>query len=239
MKECIGWKFPPRDGGLYAGPSDPGIEIFAGRPYMSLAREVIQNSLDARRSHKDGERIRVTFERIDILPEHIPGKGELLESFKSCRKEARRTKSDKGIKFFDDGIKMLASRKKISCLKVSDYNTTGLRGGEDDPEGQWCAITKGSGSSVHKDITAGGSYGIGKSAPFAASDLHTVFYYTNYFDKKSGRLCERAQGKAILMSHDNAQGKQAQGTGFYGVLERCLPINNEGGGRYRSSLDGR
>ncbi len=228
MKGSVGWKFPPNEGGTFDGFNEASIETFAGRPYMSLAREVIQNSLDARRSHN--ERITVSFEKIDVMPEELPGRDELLKSFKSCRREARSTDSEKGVAFFERGIKLLEGSKKISCLKVLDYNTTGLRGGEDETKGQWFAITKGRGISAHKDKTAGGSYGIGKSAPYVVSDLRTVFYYTNYFDKKTRRTCERAQGKAMLMSHSDEQGNQTQGTGFYGLRDMCRPINDDGGG---------
>lgn len=44
----IGWNFPSNNGGTEAGFNDSGIETFAGKPFESLAREIIQNSLDAR-----------------------------------------------------------------------------------------------------------------------------------------------------------------------------------------------
>ena len=48
MTSRIGWRFPPTNGGQADGFNDPGIAHFNGLPLTSLARETIQNSLDAR-----------------------------------------------------------------------------------------------------------------------------------------------------------------------------------------------
>ena len=47
MAEKIGWRFPPTNGGRVDRFNDPGIAHFDGNPLVSLARETIQNSLDA------------------------------------------------------------------------------------------------------------------------------------------------------------------------------------------------
>jgi len=44
----IGWNFPPTGGGVETGINDAGIVTFDGAPLSSLAREIIQNPLDAR-----------------------------------------------------------------------------------------------------------------------------------------------------------------------------------------------
>ena len=49
----FGWRFPPTNGGRVDGFNDPGIAHFSGSPYSSLARETIQNSLDARDNHDE------------------------------------------------------------------------------------------------------------------------------------------------------------------------------------------
>ncbi len=43
------WNFPENTGGEFDGFKDAGIEYFAGNPYSAIAREVIQNSVDAPR----------------------------------------------------------------------------------------------------------------------------------------------------------------------------------------------
>ena len=65
MKEGIGWKFPSSGGGAVAGFNDSGIETYMGKPFESLAREVIQNSLDARTSLYP---VTVSFELQKIFP---------------------------------------------------------------------------------------------------------------------------------------------------------------------------
>ena len=46
----IGWSFPPNNYGVNAGANDGAIDAFAGTRLSSVVREIIQNSLDARRS---------------------------------------------------------------------------------------------------------------------------------------------------------------------------------------------
>ena len=216
----VGWEFPANNGGSFGGFNDSGIETYAGKPFMSLAREVIQNSLDAK--HGDGK-VTVSFEREDISVADLPGCDELRKAFDSCKEQAKNIDNEKAVNFFNHGVSALNS-DKISCLRISDYNTTGLRGDEDDIGKQWHAITKASGVSAKESKTAGGSYGIGKYAPFAVSELRTVFYYTKYTE--DGASCERAQGKAILMSHEGNNGT-TQHIGFYGLRDRCRALNGE------------
>ena len=47
---AIEWSFPSNNFGTLNGIGEAGIETFKGAPYRSLAREICQNSLDARSS---------------------------------------------------------------------------------------------------------------------------------------------------------------------------------------------
>jgi len=49
----IGWNFPSNNHGQKAGLNDSGIETFLGTPLQSLAREVVQNSIDASNTHAE------------------------------------------------------------------------------------------------------------------------------------------------------------------------------------------
>ena len=71
---------------------------------------------------------------------------------------------------------------------------------------------------------AGGSHGFGKYAPFAVSDLRTVFYWTSY--QENGEEVEHFQGKSVLMSHQGHDG-ETQGTGFYGIREGCRELGGQ------------
>ena len=121
----------------------------------------------------------------------------------------------KGKEFFENAKKILTG-KSINCLKILDSNTTGLQG--DRKKGDWHRLTKATGKP-QTEKNAGGSFGIGKNAPFAVSDLRTVFYSTRY--GANGKDAEYAQGKAILVSHAESNGGETQAVGFYGVREHC------------------
>ena len=182
MTEKRGWKFPPTNGGRIDGFNDPGMAHFNGTPVASLARETLQNSLDAGNSDKP---VQVTFELVNLDPNDL-GKDELKRAFEACRQEAEDDKAARG--FLEEAIDVLM-QEKVPCLRVSDRNTTGLR------RNQWRALVKMQGVSLKPEEGAGGSHGIGKYAPFAVSELRTVFYWTSY--QKENRRIETFQGKSV------------------------------------------
>ena len=218
MADKIGWHFPPSGGGVDGGFNHPGIEYYSGNPEYHLAREIIQNSLDARASAK--KPVVVQFEAFDVKKGEFPGHGELLTSFKACLKDERG--NEKAERFFKEGVGVLGGAA-IRCLQISDANTSGLRG-KLERRGQWHNLTKAVGrSGSDKSEVAGGSYGIGKNAPFTLSSLRTVFYSTSY-KEDSGRFYHCAQGKAILTSHKSKSLGLSQSDGFFGVVDDCRPI---------------
>ena len=207
---AIGWHFPPTNGGLGHGFNDPGIAHFRGSPYSSLARETIQNSLDARAN--SGQPVDVTFEKSELLPDEM-GRTELSAAFEACLSEI--DPEDLAQPELVRARNVLA-KDRIAVLRVSDGNTTGLH------DRQWRTLVKMQGASFKAELEgAGGSHGIGKYAPFAVSALRTVFYWTCYED--GGSNVERFQGKCVLMSH-MAKGEEVQGTGFYGLRDGCLDL---------------
>ena len=216
----VQWVFPSSNGGTDKGFNDAGIETFTGARYDSLAREIIQNSLDA--AIDNNTKVTVEFDFLKIARDDFPGAKELLKVMNKCLAENQG--NTKAKKFFEDAIKVL-NKKDIPCLKISDSGTTGLRGDYRRREGKWYAITKAEGVSEKADSTAGGSYGIGKSAPFVVSSLRTVFYSTIY--EESGQDVMRAQGKSILVSHKINGNEYTQAVGFYGEKKGCMPIEGD------------
>ena len=205
-----GWRFPPTNGGRVDGFNDPGIAHFSGTPYSSLARETIQNSLDARDSYD--QPVHVSFEVIKLSPDDM-GRAELSAAIDACRGEVD---SDDPAQPELIRAQEVLARESIPFLRVSDRNTTGLRGKH------WRTLVKMQGASFKADLEgAGGSFGIGKYAPFAVSALRTVFYWTCY--EEDGRNLERFQGKCVLMSHQH-DGEEVQGTGFYGLRDGCVEM---------------
>ncbi len=213
MTSEIGWRFPPTNGGQADAFNDAGIAHFNGLPMASLARETLQNSLDARDDM--GIPVHVSFELVPLSPEDI-GLDELAEAIDACEQVAG---DDPMAKHGLEAARGVIGENTITCLRVSDSNTTGLRGD------QWRTLVKMKGLSLKPGVEgAGGSHGFGKYAPFAVSDLRTVFYWTFY--QENGQAVEHFQGKSVLMSHQGNEG-ETQGTGFYGIKQGCLELEGE------------
>lgn len=136
------------------------------------------------------------------------------------------------MEFFEQAKKVSESTK-ISLLRISDFNTTGLTGSDQEYNTPWQNLVKASGVS-DKAGSSGGSFGIGKSAPFACSDLRTVFYATQ---DKNG--LKAFQGIARLVSFKKKESKESNadevstGIGYYGesirkrAIRECLSLDQE------------
>ena len=78
----MNWVFPRNDGGRDSGFHDAGVETFKGNLDRYLARELIQNSLDAR---LDSEKpVRVKFQLLKLDRHQLPGMDYLQASFAQC-----------------------------------------------------------------------------------------------------------------------------------------------------------
>ena len=118
-------------------------------------------------------------------------------------------------------------------MRISDFNTTGITGSREKKSSNWIDLVKSSGVS-NKTGTAGGSYGIGKNAPFASSELRIVYYRT--LDKDNIRayqgVAKLASFEEERLDKDNIWGSlskkkkkiMTQGIGFYGNIENNLPV---------------
>ena len=217
----IDWNFPSNNFGTISGIGEAGIETFKGSPYRSLAREICQNSLDARLDAS--KPVRVEFSLSYIPPEDIRQFDTLKSAFRSCRSFWKEHGNKKTADFFNKALKR-SEADRISMLRISDFNTTGLTGSDKEYNLPWQNLVKASGVSS-KGGSAGGSFGIGKSAPFACSDFRTVFYST--LDNKG---LKAFQGVARLVSfrQKNILGldkdSMTTGTGFYGETKKNSAI---------------
>lgn len=198
--------FPSNNGGEVKGISDSGIETFSGNSIKGLAREILQNSLDANK--KSSKPAFVEFELFQLSFENIPGSSSLMDAFNRARFFWERQTSKKAKKFFDQALDQ--TNDLIDILRISDFNTSGLLGSKDDYNTPWVNLTKSAGVS-DKDNGTMGSFGIGKFATFAASSLRTVFYNTVAQDGESA-----FQGISRLTSFIDNEGTTTQGTGYLG-----------------------
>ena len=209
------WRFPSNDYGENKGINDSGVAMFRGTPLKSLAREICQNSLDA----ATGNKTIVEFNMFSIPSNQIPGRDALQDTFQRCLSFWGGQKALTTKEFFTNAINKI-SADACDFLRISDFNTTGLTGSREEINTDWTNLTKSSGASDKKG-TAGGSYGIGKFAPFACSDFSTVFYST--YDINGERA---SQGVSRLVTFTREDGQNTQGTGYYGN-ERNTPVYDE------------
>lgn len=201
------WNFPSNNYGQIFGIADSGIETFKGTPIKSLAREICQNSLDA--ALKNGEPTSIEFKTFEIDHHKIPDYSNLEDALKRALDYWSQQQSTKAKTFFKQALDVI-HKPTITCLRISDFNTSGLVGSHEEYNSPWCNLTKSSGAS-DKSGSYGGSFGIGKFAPYACSSLRTVFYSTS---DKDG-VCA-SQGVSRLTSFKNKNNETTQGTGFYG-----------------------
>ena len=216
MPPRIGWSFPSNNHGREDGLNDPGIETFRNDPLRSLSKEGAQNTSDAA-DEKSGKPVEIRFELLDLPMETFPDAGHFQQMLKAC--ENYWSTNAAARKFFKNALKLMKG-DTVRVLKMSDYNTTGLLGPVDDRTSDWFKLTKAVGSS-DKAGGAGGSFGIGKHAPFACSELRTVLYGTK---DKNGQYA--FQGVSKLVTHLNRENEPTQGTGYCGIKSKNTPITD-------------
>lgn len=214
---AIEWFFPTRGYGETEGLSNPGIEMFKGEPIRAMAREICQNSLDAavRGTEKP---VRVEFEKFFISVTDFPGMEAMRDILEKCREFWKDQNDNKTERFIKEAAREIAEGQSIFVLRVSDYNTTGLKGAfSEEKITPWKSLVQGNAFSVKNTDSAAGSYGIGKAAPFVVSKLQTVFYRT--YDVDGERA---AQGVTHLVAFEDEEmalpGEDTvrRSTGYYG-----------------------
>lgn len=212
------WRFIENGYGCESGLDSSDIETFKKDPIASLARESCQNSIDAR---KGDEPVKIHFKSFEIETNKIPGIKELKNELEECRDSY-----EIGTKYYKKFEQMIneANENKILCLRISDFNTTGLNGVKsNDRKKSFYYLTKGNGLTTKIGSTSGGSKGIGKFASFVASSIHTVFYSTLNEDDEKGYM-----GISKLTSRPIKEkpGMSTTGYGYYCNTEKINPILN-------------
>lgn len=185
------WIFPKTDGGQENGFDNTDVEHFNESPIKSLAREIVQNSIDAMDKNLN-KKVRIEFKLFDLKCEDIPGYSEMVDNLQYCIDYWEEMDIPKTVKSLKE-IKSQLEKPVITCLRISDFNTTGLTGIYSKRNSAWFKLLRGSGISGSND-ERGGSKGIGKFATFTNSILRTVFYSTSNNEGQCGyqgvlRLC--------------------------------------------------
>ena len=176
------WEFPGGFGLTPTGSNGAGIETFLDNIPMSLTREVLQNSIDAHQKNLNAP-VRVEFKFETIQAKEILGENELIDDILPKAERFWKEKNNADTLHYLETFKSVLTSETIDMLVISDYNTTGLN------NKNFASLIEGDAYSEKTDETSAGSKGIGKAAPFAASNLRTVFYNsksTNDGDKFAG-----------------------------------------------------
>src|SRR6266404_2473947 len=158
--------FPPLSGGTVSGLNDAGIETFEGDFARNVVRECAQNSLDAVASSE--QPVIVTIARVSLLRSDLEFMPALEETLRACRDYWH--EHPKAKKFFTTALAG-AGRKEIDAVQISDFNTTGVDGSDEDNTGRWFGLVKSRGVSNQKGDESAGAFGIGKDAPLAGSQF--------------------------------------------------------------------
>jgi len=194
--------------------NDPIKTMFGKNLEDNLPREAIQNSLDACLNKK--KPVIVKFKLEKWSEKDIPHSKSFEEILQACS-------SDKKSKeHFKKALKILKGGS-IPVLILSDFNTTGLTGADDDESSKFYKFFKSvGGSGAEKDDGMGGSYGYGKGANISGSGLDT-FFATSWFEEK-GKINALFMGSLRLVSH-TIKGVSKRGIGSYG-LPGQKPVRN-------------
>ncbi len=170
------WKFVHAKGLKVQGMNHSGEDRFSDNKYQSLAREVIQNSLDARNKNLSSDTpVKIEFSLMKIENDEFPEIAYIRDEVIPKAQGFSKWKSNEDTKEYLSEMNDALNMPEISVLRISDFGTTGLN------ENQYESII-GEGYSVKVDDDSQGSKGIGKAAPFVNSIFRTVFYNSKSTD---------------------------------------------------------
>ena len=212
------WRFPDNNYTSENGLDTSDMEMFKKDPVSSLAREICQNSIDASYGEKP---VRVEFSLFQIAREAIPGIYDLAAQIDACYEYKKDSpKEGPALK----ALKKSVGSSTITCLRVSDFQTTGVEGAKTNARSTpFYNLTKGSGVS-DKGGSSGGSKGIGKFASFVVSTTNTVFYSTR---AKDGSCAHIGISKLRSTPIPGDSDLLTMGIGYYGEGKKNFPILDE------------
>ncbi|MCE9541231.1 hypothetical protein K8R03_01575, partial [Candidatus Kaiserbacteria bacterium] len=164
------YEFGKLDNGEGVGWNEPTTVIFS-HISRTLVREAMQNVIDATVTSP----AIIKFSCFESpAREFIPDVDNLIKIYKACAKAVEDNKYAK--ERYERSANILQENENIKILKISDYNTTGLIGGdrEKGKGGSFYAFMHAVGISS-KGVAAGGSFGLGKWSLYASSDLRAIY----------------------------------------------------------------
>ncbi len=229
MDQKPNWNFPDNNHTRVYGFDTTDMETFKKDPVSHFAREICQNSIDARKKDNPNP-VRIEFKSFMIHNTRVPEMPALKYEMNVCRNYMSQVGKKAYQKKANDIYENICGGATgyIQCLRVSDFNTTGLYGSKSHKlEEPFYALTRGSGSS-DKGSGSAGSKGIGKYAAFVISKTNTVFYSTHAFNPKTNEVEDAYCGISKLCSRPLDDDElYTFGEGYYGIGEQNYPIMSQ------------
>lgn len=138
------WIFSESGAADKVGVNDAGIGIFRRQPYKGLAKEILQNVTDAKDDKlPNNVPVRARFELIYVDRGDIPDYQRLNEVIHKCHEYYPDGDDGEKLKVICDASdKYLAHEGKVPVLKISDYNTYGLRGVHEEKGSNWTGLVR-------------------------------------------------------------------------------------------------
>ncbi len=218
-KDCK-WHFSPQEGGREDGPNDAMMQNFKSKPYQSLVREAVQNSLDAVLNLE--KPVKVTIEVGSLDSTSYPNFFNLKEHILSCADYFNWNKE--AVKHYKNLADALDCNtifgNNFFYIKVSDYNTKGMWYDPLQSNSPFYAFARAGGVSSKEGQGSGGSFGFGKSAYFQLSNISSILIST--MTEKNQHVFE---GVSWLCTH-NYKGQKVASVGYYDN-NNGKPIENE------------
>ncbi len=212
------WEFGDGSSAPRNGLESSEMQLFKNTRYYSLAREICQNSIDAKLPNKKTAIVEIDL--FEITPDEIKGINTFREELDKCINEVK-DRDVNSLTMLKEMSKEVNSSMYISCLKISDYNTTGLSNAYSyDKNGGFFNITKGNGTTTKLSGSTGGSKGLGKYSLFNTSKLNMVFYSTYNENGEKAYM-----GVTKLLSRTlNIDNRYTSGYGYYYDTKDSKPI---------------
>ena len=208
----LAYEFASTGGGNDDGFNNAAMEYFTGNPSYYLARESLQNILDA--AVPGTESAIASFSSFNIKVHELPDHQKLNEIIKACHRYTELADPDnpEAKNFYINADRIFRGDPYLNILKIEDFNTTGMYGDDGDPSANYHKFMKSFGNSG-KTVGSGGSFGFGKAAYYNASQLRMIFVSSIYYE--NGEKKYMFQGKLLLNSFDE-DGDRKCGDGSFG-----------------------
>lgn len=191
---------------------DVSIKLFRDYTNRCLIREFAQNSIDAPSNNPNSAPVEIHLSYMqldDEVKEQMVD--SLYERMVACKKENDRTGHSKNPYTSKVQFLELCRGRKVTCLKISDYNTTGM---DYEDESLWeteeeyyshpqkafnsCVLCDG--ASNKQSNHAGGSHGRGKNVGLEKSRIDAVYYstMTEPIDQNGNECESKTFGEGII-----------------------------------------